>query len=252
MRIVAFLAVLALVALPYALADGDPKPPDGPPDGAPVAPKEGKAGGEKPADAGKPEEPKKPDSVSPFQRILKELTALVAREKSKPTFDKGLVSDLEDIVKTYARMAEKPVKLEDLSEADRLRLEDEMRKKLADEQRPLPPLPGGAGGDPGGPDAGAPGGGGGDWLAREKQRRIDRITEGVDMTDAQREKVLDLLSQYIDDAFVAWQNGDVGAVNGMKSDLEKQLKPVVGPKKAKDIINNVNREASGFRGGRGR
>jgi hypothetical protein len=243
-RTIAVLCLCALCALPFAFADDNPKPPDSPPDGTP------------PPDGAKPPEPKdpkvepkkeevaKPDPASPFQRVLKELTALIAREKTKPQYDKALVADLEEIVKTYAKMGEKPLKLEDLSEADRKKLEDEVRKKL-EAERPLPPVPGG---DP----AGAPPGGGpGDWLQKEKERRIERITEGVDLSDEQRDKVKDMLSQYIDDSLVAWQNQDYGAINDIKSELEKQLKPVVGAKKAKDIINNVNRETPGWRGGRG-
>ena len=248
MRTIAVLCLAALFALPIAFADDTGKPPNAPPDGAP-APDETKPPESAPPKKEEPkkDEPAKPDTASPFQRILKELTSLIAREKTKPVFDKPLVADLEEMVKTYAKMGEKSVKLEDLSEADRKKLEDEVRKKL-EAERPLPPVPG-AGGDPG---AAAGGGGGpGDWLQKEKDRRIDRIVEDVDLTDEQREKVKEMLSQYIDDSFVAWQNGDYAGMNDMKSGLEKQLKPVVGQKKTKDIINNVNRETPGGRGGRG-
>ncbi len=234
------LALITALGAFSALADETGKPPAGPPDDSAPPP-------EAPAAA----PGKEAAATSPFARILKELTALVAREKAKPQFDKALVSDLEEIVKTYSAMKDaKPVRLEDLPEADRKRLEDEVRRKVEAERGPVA-----GGGDPGagGGPGGGPGGGGpgGDWLERERQRRVGKALEGVELTDEQRPEVETMVSEFLADAFVAYTNQDVGTVNDLKNDLEKRLKAKVGAKKAKDIINNLNRQMPG-RGGFGR
>ena len=166
---------------------------------------------------------------TPIQRILKELKTLVDREKSKPEYDADLVKDIEKLVKSFEKQV-KPVTLDDLTEEDRARLEDEVRKKIEEERRA-------AGG----------GGGGGDW----QSRAVERTLEGVDLKDDEKEKVTALLVEYQKDVGVAYRNQDYKLVGDLKKDLEKQLTREIGRNRAKDIMNNVNRQFGG-RGGWGR
>jgi type I site-specific restriction endonuclease len=177
--------------------------------------------------------PEQPKPVTPIQKILKELKGLVAREKAKPEFDEKLVKDLQKLVKTFDKEAKAPIKLEDLSEADRERLKEEVRKEIeaeaaaAGEERRE------------------------DWREREAKRRVDAALEGVELTDEQREKVEGMLKDFTEETASAYRGGDVGLVNDLKKDLEKRLKREVGNKKARDIINNVNKQLGRGRGGWG-
>ena len=155
---------------------------------------------------------------------------MVAREKAKPEFDEKLVKDLEKLVKTCKQEAKKPIKLEDLTEKDRDLLKEEVRKELAAEAK--------AAGEERAED----------WRERSKNRQKERALEGVDLTDKQREKVESLLGDFADETASAYQGGDMGMINELKKDLEKRLKREVGNKKARQIINNVNKQL----GGRGR
>ncbi len=175
-------------------------------------------------------EREKPKAVTPIQKILKALESIVAREKTKPEFDEKLVKDLEKLVKTFKKEAKKPVKLEDLTKKDREILKEEVRKELAAEAE--------AEGEERAED----------WRERAKKRQAERALEGVELTDKQREKVEPLLSDFADEAASAYQGGDMGMINELKKDLEKRLKREVGNKKARQIINNVNKQL----GGRGR
>ncbi len=172
----------------------------------------------------------KPKAVTPIQKILKALESMVAREKAKPEFDEKLVKDLEKLVKTFKQEAKKPIKLEDLTEKDRDLLKEEVRKELAAEAK--------AAGEERAED----------WRERSKNRQKERALEGVDLTDKQREKVESLLGDFADETASAYQGGDMGMINELKKDLEKRLKREVGNKKARQIINNVNKQL----GGRGR
>ena len=181
---------------------------------------------------GKKEAPKK--TITPVDRVIRDLKALVAREKAKPEYDKELVKELEVLIRTHEKNR-KPVKLEDLSEADRKRLTAEVRKQIAAENRER------AGG--GGRD-----GGGGDWADRWTKGRVDTVMKNADLTDAERGKVEDLLMDFAKDATSAVRNGDNKLVKDLKNDLEKQLKKKISYKKAKKVMNEVNKQF----GGRGR
>jgi hypothetical protein len=161
-----------------------------------------------------------------MQRLLKDLKGLVAREKAKPTYDHDLVKDLEELAKSYEKQV-KPITLADLPEADRKRLEDEARKKVEEEFKQR-----------------GPGGGGADWQARS----VERALEGVDLPEAKRAKVSELLGEFTKEVMVAYQNQDFKLIGDLKKDLEKQLTREVGRNRAKDIMNNVNKMG----GGRGR
>jgi len=89
----------------------------------------------KKADDGK-DEKKKDDKkkVTQMDRMIRDLKALVTREKAKPEYDKELVKELETIVKVHEKNR-KPVTLDDLSEKDRQRLKAEVRKQLEAEFR---------------------------------------------------------------------------------------------------------------------
>ena len=175
-------------------------------------------------------EREKAKEVTPIQKILKELKGMVAREKAKPEFDEKLVKDLDRLVKTFEREAKKPIKLEDLPEKDRERLKEEVKEELVAEREAEAEERGG------------------DWREKAKARQTERALEGVDLSDKQREKVEPLLKDFADEATSAYQGGDMGMINELKKDLEKRLKREVGNKKARQIINNVNKNL----GGRGR
>lgn len=172
----------------------------------------------------------KPKAVTPIQKILKELNGLVAREKAKPEFDEKLVDDLQRLVKSFEKEAEKPIKLEDLPEKERERLKQQAKEELTAEREAE------------GEDRAS------DWQERAKARQTERALEGVELSDKQREKVDPLLKDFADSAAAAYQGGDFGMVNELKNDLEKRLKKEVGNKKARQIINNLNKNL----GGRGR
>jgi hypothetical protein len=176
--------------------------------------------------------PEKAKAVTPIQKILKELKSMVAREKAKPEFDEKLVQDLEKLVKTFEKVAKKPIKLEDLPEKDQEKLKEQVREELVAEQAAE------------GEDRAE------DWRERAKTRSKERALEGVELTDKQREKVEPMLDDFTDEVASAYRGGDVGMVNELKKDLEKRLKKEVGNKKARMIINNVSK-GLGRRGGGG-
>ena len=68
------------------------------------------------------------------------------------------------------------------------------------------------------------------------------------LSDKQKAKVDEILDGYIEEAKVAIAERDWSLGNDLKKDLEKDLKKVVGSKKAKDIINNINRQSGWGRG----
>jgi hypothetical protein len=179
-------------------------------------------------DEAKKDEAKKP-TETPLALIIRELKALVAREKAKPEFDKELVKDLDRLVRTFEKM-NKPVKLEDLSSEDRKKLEDQVKEEMARER-----AAGGGGG--GGPP------GGGDWASRWSNRVKEKALEDVQLSDKQAEKVNELLDNYLEENRVALQERDRGLQRDLKNDLEKDLRKVVGNKKAKDILNNINKQS---------
>jgi hypothetical protein len=218
-RAIAALLVLCLLTGTLALAQG----------GA------GKASGEK-AGAKKGEKAGKSDrkTQTPLQKLLKELKTLVAREKSKPEHDEELLDEIESLVELFARQKEEPVSLDDLSEKDRKRLEDEVRKKMQEER--------------GAAAQGRGAGGREDWMARRYREAVDKSLEGVRMSDDQREKCEEILSDFVKEFAPALQRGDFKMANDLKKDAENRLKKVVGAKKAKDIMNNVNRQLPNRRG----
>jgi hypothetical protein len=180
-------------------------------------------------EAGKDSSEEKKSPTTPIRRLLSELEAIVAREKARPEHDERLVGDLEELIEAFrkAEADSRPVvRLDDLSEEDRERLKEEVKEELAEER--------GAGD-------------GGDWASRERARRVEAALEDVRLTDEQRGKVEEMLGEFMGDAWAAYRNGEVGLVNDLKKDLEKRLRGIVGRKKAKDIINNVNRQLVGRR-----
>jgi len=189
---------------------------------------------EKKDDGKKDEQEKK---GTPIDQMIRDLKALIAREKAKPEYDTNLVKELEAIVKSYERNR-KPISLDDLTEEDRRRLEAEVRKKIEAERRER--------------DTGGAGDGGGDWADRWLKGRVDRVLEGVELKDEQRPKVEELLMDFGKDVGVAYQNRDNKLVKDLKNDLEKSLKKVVGHRKAKDIMNEVNKQFGGWGRGGGR
>jgi len=182
---------------------------------------------------GNEREREKAKAVTPIQKILKELKGLVAREKAKPEFDEKLVKDLQRLVKTFEKDAKKPIKLEELSKKDRERLKAEVKEELVAEQEAEREERGES------------------WRERSKARQTERALEGVELSEKQKAKVEPLLKDFADEAASAYQGGDFGMVNELKKDLEKRLKREVGNKKARQIINNVNKQLGGRgRGGR--
>jgi len=165
-------------------------------------------------------------TVMPVDRMIRDLKALIAREKAKPEYSKELVKELEALIRTHEKNR-KPVKLEDLSEADRKRLTAEVRKQIEAEYK------GRAGGRDGG-------GGGGDWA--------DKVMDAAKLSDEERGKVEGLLTDFAKDAASAVRNGDNKLVKDLKNDLEKQLKKKIGYNKTKKVMNEVNKQF----GGRGR
>jgi hypothetical protein len=175
----------------------------------------------------------KSKAVTPIQKILKELKGLVAREKARPEFDEKLVKDLQKLVKSFEKEAKKPIKLEDLPEKERERLKQEAKEELVAEREAE------------GEDRAE------DWQERAKAQRTERALEGIELSEKQRGKVEPLLKDFADSAASAYKGGDYGMVKELKNDLEKRLKKVVGNKKARKIINNLNRSLGGRgRGGR--
>ncbi len=220
-RSFALFLVLLLAGSAPGLAGEDPGPADRKAPDAGESPDRGsKEGSAKPG--------KKP--ATPLRRILKELKALVARAKARPDHDAALLAEIEKLIRSFEKEAKKPVKLEDLSEADRKKLEQEVREKIAKERRE------------------APGGGGGaDWISRARKRAVDRALEGVELEDEQRKKVEEMLSGFAEEAWSAWSNRDYKVLKELKNDLEKRLKKEVGYRKARRIMNNVNKQFSSRR-----
>ncbi len=140
------------------------------------------------------------------------------------------MKDLERLVKAFEKDAKKPIKLEDLPEKERERLKAEAREELVAEREAESEQRGE------------------DWRERAKSRQTERALQGVDLTEKQRAKVEPLLKGFADEAASAYQGGDMGMINELKKDLEKRLKREVGSRKARQIINNVNKQL----GGRGR
>jgi hypothetical protein len=184
------------------------------------------------------EKEKKKKAETPLKKIIKELKSLVALQKAQPAYDKAVVKELERLIRTFEKM-DKPVSLDDLSEADRKRLEEEVRRKIAEEQKEA---------------AAGRGGGGGreDWAARAQERALEQALEGIELDEKRKKKVETILTDFTKDYFVAMQNRDYKLQSDLKKDCEKELTKVVGRKKAKDIMNNVNRNLGGRRGGWGR
>ncbi|MHC4860052.1 MAG: hypothetical protein ACYTDY_08175 [Planctomycetota bacterium] len=225
MRAIAILIVLALLTGAVALAEESKGK------GKPAAAE----GGEK-----KEKKDKKSEKTqTPLQKLLKELKALVAREKAKPKHDKGIVKDILDLVKSFEKKKEEPVKLEDLSEADRKRLEAEVRKKMEDENKDAAAR---GGGDRGGP---------GDWWSRRLKEAVAKALDEVKLTDEQRKKCEEILNDFAPEFYQAQRNSDFKLAKDLKTDAEKRLKKVVGAKKARDIMNNINRMLPNRRGGWG-
>ena len=181
---------------------------------------------------------KKPPTV--LEKLIKELKGMVARETAQPEHDKDLLKDIQSLIKSFEKLAKKEaeeearrkVDLDDLSEEDRAALREQMREELRKE------FAEGRGEGEGGEEGG---GGGGDWAEREKNRRIEKVLEDVKLKEEQRAAVEEMLGDFISDAYAATRNGDAGLVNDLKKDLEKRLRREVGGTKAKQIINNVNR-----------
>jgi len=173
-------------------------------------------------------------TVMPVDRMIRDLKALIAREKAKPEYSKELVKELEALIRTHEKNR-KPVKLEDLSEADRKRLTAEVRKQIEAEYKER------AGGRDGG-------GGGGDWADRMVKGRVDKVMNAAKLSDEERGKVEGLLTDFAKDAASAVRNGDNKLVKDLKNDLEKQLKKKIGYNKTKKVMNEVNKQF----GGRGR
>ena len=219
LRAVALLTVLALLTGSVAFAED-------PAGKAPQGKAKGKAEGEK---------DKKPEKKTQtgLQKILKQLKTLLAREKASPEHDKKLVKELEAIVKLFEREKEKPLTLEDLSEKDRKRLEDEVRKKMEEEGK----------GAAGGRDPSAE-----DWVSRRYREAVAKSLEGVKMTPEQRKQCEEIMGDFVKEFAPAQQRNDYKLSTDLKRDAERRLKKVVGAKKAKDIMNNVNRQLPNRRG----
>lgn len=200
-RTVLVILLAALILTPFALA-------------------EDKAGGKK--------DTKKP-AGTPFDKLIRDLRGLIAREKAKPEYAKDLVRDLERLVKSHEK-SRPAVRLEDLSEEDREKLIAEVRQQLADERR------------------GREDGGGNDWT----KRRVERVMENVKIRDDKVAEVEELLTDYAKDVATAYGNGDYKLIGDLKKDLEKSLMKSVGRKTAKDIMNEINKQFGGRRGGWGR
>ena len=208
LRAVALLTVLALLTGSVALAED-------PAGKAPQGKAKGKAEGEK---------DKKPEKKTQtgLQKILKQLKTLLAREKASPEHDKKLVKELEAIVKLFEREKEKP-----------LTLEDEVRKKMEEEGK----------GAAGGRDPSAE-----DWVSRRYREAVAKSLEGVKMTPEQRKQCEEIMGDFVKEFAPAQQRNDYKLSTDLKRDAERRLKKVVGAKKAKDIMNNVNRQLPNRRG----
>ena len=72
----------------------------------------------------------------------------------------------------------------------------------------------------------------------------------VKLTEAERKKTDEILTEFSKEAYPAYFRGEYKVVNDLKKDTEKRLKRVVGNKRTRDIMNNVNRQM-GRRGGWG-
>jgi len=233
-RIVAALLILALLAGSVAIAE----------DPAGKAPEENGAE-KKDAKDEKADKPEKPQT--PLGRLLAALETLVASERTKPDHDKKLLKRIESRVKLFSKEKEKPVSLDDLSEEDRERLEAQALAKARDELRE-------AGQDGGG------GGGPGDWWAQRYQEAVAKALDGEGLKEDQREKCKEILDDFVKEYDPALRRGDYKLANDLKNDAEKRLRKVVGGKKAKDIMNNINRQlpsrggwgGGGWGGGGGR
>ena len=203
-HLAAVMLVLAFVATPFALAENEAKE-------APVK------------DAGKSADPDaKAKPATPLAKLLAELTAIIAREKAKPEYSKSLIANLEALIKIYSRQ-QKPVSLADLSEADRKRLEEEVRAKMEKERE-------NRGGD-----------GGGDWKERAASRVLEGAYEDVKVTEKEREKTDPIITELANEAVPAQLRGDYKVVKDLKKDAERRLKKIVGNKRTRDIMNNLNR-----------
>jgi hypothetical protein len=202
---------------------------------AQFAPDKKAAGKKEAADAGKKDAKKdEKKTATPVDRMIRDLKALVAREKAKPEYSKELVKELETLIRTHEKNR-KPVKLEDLSDEDRKRLTAEVRKQIEAENRERG----------GGRDGG---GGGGDWADRAVKGRVDSVMEKAELSDEEKTKAEGLLTDFAKDVTTAVRNGDNKLVKDLKNDLEKQLRKKIGHTKTKKVMNEVNKQF----GGRGR
>ncbi|MEN8149834.1 MAG: hypothetical protein ABFS86_08430 [Planctomycetota bacterium] len=98
------------------------------------------------------------------------------------------------------------------------------------------------------PDRGGRGRRGGRGGSRSVEGRVDRVMDGAELTEKERERVKPLLTDYGNDAVAAARDGDHKRLQDLKNDLEKKLRKVVSGRKAKKIMNEVNKQFGSRRG----
>jgi hypothetical protein len=185
-------------------------------------------------DDAKKEEVKK---ETPLEKLLSELKTLTAKEKAKPQYDTELVKHIDALVKAFSRKTKGEVKLEDLSEEDRKKLEEEIREKVRAEWA----------------ERGQDGNGDGDGERGAEWRAglVDRAKENVEFRESEVAEVDEILNDVLTEGYAALRERDYKLVQDVKDDGEKRLRRVIGASRAKKVMNNVNRMLSNRWGGRG-
>jgi hypothetical protein len=227
----AALAAFALVLAPLQAARADDKAPKA---------EGGKEGGGKEGD-GKNGDPKNGDPkndararvneeqiarVERAKRLVRELETSIAVLKAAKTADVETIQSLEKALEDARKLAQ-PITASELTEEERKRLADEMKKDGED----APPKDGG-------------GGPGDEW----RQRALAGAFKDADLSEAEQMTATKIINEWYPKSTAAWASRDSKAISDLKRERDESLEKALGKKKAQKVINNLN--AMGGRGGR--
>ncbi len=154
------------------------------------------------------------------KRILTTLEASYEKERGAETPDTAMLDRLEKAMED-AKALLKPIKPEELTESER----EDLKKALgadgkndeADDE----------------PDE--------DPLAAWQRRALDRAFEGSDLTEDEEAAATPILTDWFTKSWKARTDGDSKLQSDLKRERDKALQNALGKKKARKVINQVNR-----------
>lgn len=217
------LAAAALLA-PRTGALADEKAPK---EGAPGA--GDKNGGDKNGGDKKKDPAEQIARTERAKRLVRELESTIAILKAAKTADAETIAALEKALEDARRLAQ-PITAAELTEDERKRLAEEMRKAGDD------PAPKDGGGAPGAP-------GSDEW----RQRQLANAFKDADLTETEQDAATKILNDWWPKWGAAWGARDSKQMSDLKRERDESLEKALGKKKAQKVINNLNAMGPGRR-----